>query len=238
MKITGGVVPALLTPFSKDNKINENELKRLVRINLKKGVHGFYVGGSTAEAFLLSNEERKQILECVISEVLGKCFVIAHIGCISTDSSIELAKHAQESGADAVSSIAPFYYGFTPDEINCHYDMIAKSVDIPVIIYNAPAFSGVTLGLDMITGYINDKRFLGIKHTSKDFYQLERIKKISKDFIVFNGYDEVFLAGIAMGANGGIGSTYNLMAEKFIDIMRLYENNEMTKAFCVQQLLM
>lgn len=235
MKITGGVVPALLTPFTKGNKINEAELRKLVRMNINKGVHGFYVGGSTAEAFLLSTEERKQILECVISEAFGKCFVIAHIGCISTDQSIELAEHAQIFGANAVSSIAPFYYGFTQAEIKSHYDMIAGSVDLPVIIYNAPAFSGVTLGIDTITEYIKDKRFAGIKHTSKDLYQLERIKRISKDFIVFNGYDEVFLGGVAMGADGGIGSTYNIMAEKFIDILRFTRNDEVMKAYEIQQ---
>lgn len=75
-----GIFPALLTPFTKDNKINEKALQALIRMNIEKGVDGFYVGGSTAEAFLLSAEERKYILEIVVQEAMGKCAVISHIG--------------------------------------------------------------------------------------------------------------------------------------------------------------
>ena len=113
----GGIYPALLTPFTQDNTINESALKRLIEYNIKKGVSGFYVTGSTGEAFLLSMEERKQVMKLVKNAVNGRCKLIAHVGCIATHLAIELAKYAEELGYDAISSVAPYYYKFSFSEI-------------------------------------------------------------------------------------------------------------------------
>lgn len=234
MKELKGVFPALLTPFTKENKINEKALQALVKMNLEKGVNGFYVGGSTAEAFLLSLEERKYILEIVADEVKGKCAIISHIGCISTGQAIELGRHAQKTGVDAVSSIPPFYYNFSFAEIKNYYFDIVNNIDVPMIIYNFPAFSGVTLNSENVKDFLSDSRFIGIKHTSSDFYSLERFKQIRKDTLVFNGFDEMFLSGLIAGADGGIGSTYNFMAEKFIAIYKLFHEGKIREAQAIQ----
>lgn len=114
-------------------------MQKIVKMNLEKGVDGFYVGGSTAEAFLLSLYERKHILELVAVEAGGKCSIISHIGCISTDQAIELGKHAERVGVDAILSIPPFYYKFSFNEIKKYYTDIADQVNLPVILYNFPA---------------------------------------------------------------------------------------------------
>ncbi len=230
-----GIFPALLTPFTKDNRINEKELENLINYNLKKGVSGFYVGGSTAEAFLLSTEERKQLID-IAADVCGKkATIIAHIGAISTDAAIELADYAKSKGADAMSSIPPFYYKFTYPEIKKFYFDIADAVDLPMIVYNFPAFSGVTLTEDNIGEFLNDDRFIGVKHTSNDFYAMERFKNKFPNKVVYNGFDEMFLAGISMGADGGVGSTYNFMAEKFIAITNAVKSGDITKAQSIQK---
>ncbi|HBM79231.1 MAG TPA: N-acetylneuraminate lyase [Clostridiaceae bacterium] len=234
MKNLKGVFCALLTPFTKENKINDKALKELVKMNMDKGVNGFYVGGSTSEAFLMSLEERKHILEVVSEEVGGKCAIIAHIGCINTDQAIELAKHAEKVGVDAISSIAPFYYGFSFDEIKNYYFDIVNSVSVPMIIYNFPKNSGFSLNSENIKAFVDDPRFIGIKHTSSDFFSLERFKHLKRNMIVFNGYDQMFLAGLIMGADGGIGSTYNFMAEKFIAIKRLFDQGKIKEAQEIQ----
>ncbi|MDI6619645.1 MAG: N-acetylneuraminate lyase [Clostridiales bacterium] len=234
MKNLKGVFCALLTPFTKENKINDEALKELVRMNMDKGVDGFYVGGSTSEAFLMSLEERKHILEVVSEEVGDKCAIIAHIGCINTDQAIELAKHAEKVGVDAISSIAPFYYGFSFDEIKNYYFDIVNSVNVPMIIYNFPKNSGFSLNSENIKAFVDDPRFIGIKHTSSDFFSLERFKHLKRNMIVFNGYDQMFLAGLIMGADGGIGSTYNFMAEKFIAIKRLFDQGKIKEAQEIQ----
>lgn len=229
-----GIFPALLTPFTKEDKINEKALQQLVKMNIDKGVDGFYVGGSTAEAFLLSLEERKYIVDIVAQEAKGKCAIIVHIGCISTDQAVELGKHAEKAGVDAVSSIPPFYYNFSFPEIKSHYFEIVNRVNLPMVMYNFPAFSGVTLNSDNIGEFLKDPRFIGIKHTSSDFFSLERFKQTYKDVLVYNGFDEMFLAGLSMGADGGVGSTYNFMAEKFIRIKQLFEEGRMEEARRVQ----
>ncbi len=225
-----GVFPALLTPFAKDGSINHDELRKLVRMNLKKGVAGFYVGGSTAECFLLSPEERKSILETVVDEAAGKATIISHVGCISQDQAVDLAKHAKACGADAMSSIPPFYYNFSWEEIKSYYFGLVDQVDLPMFIYNFPGFSGVKLTVENVMTFLADNRFIGVKHTSSDYYMLERFKHARKDVIVYNGFDEMFLSGIAMGADGGVGSTYNFMAEKFIKIIALCERGDLAAA--------
>ena len=216
-----GVFPALLTPFDKSGAVNYEALRALIRFNLDKGVNGFYVCGSTSEAFLLSNEERKRILETAREETAGKAAVIAHVGCIGQDMAVDLARHAGAVGADAISSVPPFYYGFSFAEIKDYYFALAD-VGLPVFIYNFTAAGGAKLTTDNFTEFLSDPRFIGVKHTSSDFFMLERLKAFRPDAVIFNGYDEMFLSGLAAGADGGIGSTYNFMAEKYIAIEKAF----------------
>lgn len=225
-----GIFPALLTPFDDRNRVNTKVLRELVDYNLKKGVTGFYVGGSTAEAFLLSQEERLEVMKTVADQAKGKCTLIAHVGCISTTQAISLAKAAEEMGYDAVSSVAPFYYKFSFAEIKKYYYDIVDAVKLPMLIYNFPAFSGVNLTVDNIKEFLTDDRFLGVKHTSSDYFALEQFKAAYPDAVIYNGYDEMFLAGLSMGADGAIGSTFNFMAEKFIRIREWYLKNDMEAA--------
>lgn len=230
-----GIFPALVTPFTKDNKISEKSLEMLVEMNLQKGVKGFYVGGSTGEAFLLSADERKYILDIVANKAKGKCTLIYHIGCISTEHAIELAKHAKKIGVDAISAIPPFYYKFSLQEIFDYYTNIVNEVDLPMIVYNFPILSGVSLSAENIKELSANKRIIGIKHTSMDLYQLERMKNINKRLIIFNGHDEVFLGSLSMGADGAIGTTYNFMAERFIKIKELFEAGKQKEAQKLQK---
>jgi N-acetylneuraminate lyase len=225
-----GIFPALVTPFKKDGSINEEALRAIIRLNLKKGVAGFYVDGSSSEAFLLSHDERKRLLEIAASEAKGKGTIIAHIGSIGTDHAIDLGLRAKELGYDAISAVPPFYYKFTADEIKGYYRDICGAVDMPVIIYNFPAFSGVSLTCDDIREYRKDRRFIGVKFTATDLFQLQQMRAIDEDMIVFNGYDEMFLGGLAMGATGAIGSTFNFMAEKFVSIYELFKAGKVSEA--------
>jgi len=225
-----GIFPALLTPFKSDNTINEKALEELVKLNLNKGVSGFYVGGSTGEAFLLSIDERKYILELVASICKDKCVIISHVGAISTDQAITLAKHAQRVGVDAISAVAPFYYKFSFGEVKKYYYDIVQSVDLPMIIYNFPDFSGVTFDSENIKEFMENDSFIGMKHTSKDLYSFEQLSSKYPNKVFFNGFDEMFISGLVMGASGGIGSTYNFMAEKFIKIKKHFDCGEIELA--------
>ena len=229
-----GIFTALLTPFDKNYKVNEKELEKLVKFNIEKGVTGFYVGGSTAEAFLLSTDERKQIMD-VVKSVAPNHTLIAHIGSINEIEARELGKHAQKLSYDLVSSVAPFYYKFSFNEIKNYYFRLAEASQLPMLVYHFPAFSGVNMGVSEMSEFLSDDRFIGIKYTSNDFFTLEQCKTNFPDKIVYNGFDEMFLAGLSMGADGGIGSTYNFMADKFVQIQSLFKNNNITKAQQIQK---
>lgn len=229
-----GIFPALLTPFKENGEVDHGALKELVKFNLDKGVGGFYVCGSTSESFLMSGEERKKVLETVLEANAGKAAIIAHVGQIGLDMALDLAKHAKAAGADAVSSVPPFYYGFSFAEIKDYYFRIADE-GLPVFIYNFVAAGGAKLSTENFREFLADSRFIGVKHTSSDFFMLERLKTFRPDAVVFNGFDEMCLSGLIAGADGAIGSTYNFMAEKFIRIEKYFREGKIAEAQAEQR---
>ena len=229
-----GIFPALLTPFNKNDNVNEKELERLVKHNVKLGASGFYVGGSTAEAFFLSTEERKLIMDIVKDTAPDKT-LIAHIGSLREKEAHELALHAKKLGYNAISSVAPFYFKFTFNEIKGYYKRLTERSGMPMLVYHFPGFSGVNMGTAEISEFLSDERFIGIKYTSNDFFTMEQCKTSFPEKVVYNGYDEMFLCGLSMGADGGIGSTYNFMADKFVRIQKLFESGNVAEAQAEQK---
>ena len=224
-----GIFTALLTPFDKNNKINEKELERLVKFNLKKGVTGFYVGGSTAEAFFLSLDERKQIMD-VVKDAAPESTLIAHIGAQDERVARELGAYANKLSYDLISSVTPFYYKFSVEEIRNYYLRLCDASGMRMLMYYFPNFSGVSMGADVIESFLGDDRFAGMKFTANDFFTLERCKTKYPDKIVYNGFDEMLLSGLCMGADGGIGSTYNFMADKFVNIVKYFKEGDIKRA--------
>ena len=229
-----GIFTALLTPFDKNDNVNEKELEKLVRHNVNMGASGFYVGGSTAEAFFLSTEERKLIMD-VVKDTAPEKTLIAHIGSLREKEAHELSAHANKLGYKAISSVAPFYFKFTFEEIKGYYIRLAENSDIPMLVYHFPGFSGVNMGMGEISQFLSDDRFMGIKYTSNDFFTMEQCKSRFPDKVVYNGYDEMFLCGLSMGADGGIGSTYNFMADKFVRIQKLFDAGRISEAQEIQK---
>ena len=229
-----GIIPALITPFDSNDKIDYGVLKELVNRLIDQGVGGFYACGSTAECFLLTDDERKKVMEETIKAADGRVPVIAHIGNIGTDKTAELAKHAESVGASAVSSVPPFYYKFGFNEIAGYYEGIAKSVDLPLIVYSIPAFSGVEITADNLKTIIDASGAKGLKYTSYNLFELEKIHRRFPDLKLFNGHDEVMLNALPIGIDGAIGSTFNVMAPKYIALKKAYEAGDMSAATVMQ----
>jgi len=225
-----GLIPALLTPYDREGGISPDSLRQLVNYCITQGVDGFYIGGSTGEAFLLSTEERKLLIRLALEANGGRKPAICQVGAVGTGIAVELAQWAEKNGADAVSAVAPFYYPFNKEQILNHYTAITDSVSIPMIVYNIPGLSGVSLSEDDFRRLYEHERIIGVKHTHYNLYEMERIKAIDPDRLVFFGFDEVTLAGVAMGADGAIGSTFNLMAGKYIELRKLFEKGKNTEA--------
>lgn len=192
-----GVMAALLTPFDQNQQLDKESLRRLVRFNMQQGVDGLYVGGSTGEAFVQSSAEREEVLEIVADEAKGKLTLIAHVGCVSTLESQQLATAASRYGFDAVSAVTPFYYPFSFDEHCDHYRAIIDSADgLPMVVYNIPALSGVKLTLDQVSTLVTLPGVGALKQTSGDLFQMEQIRRAHPDLVLYNGYDEIFASGL------------------------------------------
>jgi N-acetylneuraminate lyase len=234
MNTISGIFPALATPFNDDGKINGKAIEQIVNINLEKGVSGFYVGGSTAESFLLSPEERKYALETTVKAVHGRAKVIANIGFFSTGQGIDLAKHADKLGVDAISSVPPFYFKYTLNEYFNYYKDILDTVSVPMIIYNVPAMSGIIFAENDFVKFFEDERIIGVKYTSYDLYLMQKLVAQYPEKIFFIGHDEIFLSALAAGAKAAIGSTMCFMAEKYIQIQQHFGNQNMTEALKIQ----
>ncbi|MDR1418815.1 MAG: N-acetylneuraminate lyase [Treponema sp.] len=229
-----GIYPALITPFTSNGKINAKAMEQIIHINLEKGVSGFYVGGSTAEAFLLSPEERKTVLEIAMKAAGDKVQIIANIGMLSTEQGIDLAKHADKLGVSAISSVPPFYYQYTIHEYYKYYVDISNTVSVPMLIYNVPAMSKVNFSEEDFVTFFKSRKIIGVKYTSYDLFLAQKLISRFPKKILFIGHDEIFLSAIAAGAKAAIGSTMCFMAEKFIQIRNCFNNHDMKNALKIQ----
>ena len=227
-----GIMPALMTAFDGD-KIDNARIGELVRKLGNDGVHGLYVGGSSGEMVLCSTEERKELLETVM-ENKGDLALIAHVGCLSTKDTVELSKHAKSCGADAVSSVTPLYYKYSFEEVKTYYKRIAEASELPVIMYNIPGLTGTAYGYDQLCELLEIEGVQGMKFTSSDFYLLNRLVNTYPEKVFYNGADEMLLSGLAAGAKGGIGTTYNFMPDLMVKIYSLASEGKIEEARGVQ----
>ncbi|MDQ0898971.1 MULTISPECIES: N-acetylneuraminate lyase [unclassified Paenibacillus] len=232
-----GIFTALLTPMYENGAIDFDSLTRLVEHQIEQGIHGFYVGGSTGEGFILTSEERKQVLEVVVRAAAGRVTIISHVGCISTMESINLAKHAELQGVDAVSAVVPFYYKVSMKEIREHYEAIMAAVSLPMIVYHFPGATGVSLSMDFYEQMSRNPQCIGVKFTSLNLFEMQQIRaRCGQDFLIFNGHDEVYSAGAYAGANGAIGSTFNMMPGLFAQMYELIVSEDRPRMASIQSM--
>ena len=221
-------MPALMTAFN-DDGIDTASVGTLARKLASDGVHGLYVGGSSGEMVLCSTDERKQVLETVL-ENKGDLAVIVHVGCLSTKDTLELSKHARICGANAVSSVTPLYYKYSFEEVKNYYRRLSEASELPVIIYNIPGLTGTAYGYDQLCELLEIKGVQGMKFTSSDFFLLNRLVNTYTDKVFYNGSDEMLLSGLAAGAQGGIGTTYNFMPDLMVKIYSLAKEGKYDEA--------
>ena len=234
IKAFKGVIPAVLTVFDKEENIDEVGMRQLVSFLIDKGVNGLYLTGSTGEGFTMTSEERKKVVEIVIDETAGRVPVVVHVGAIGTKISIDLAKHAESVGADGISSVPPFYWKFNENQIIKYYEDIASSCSIPMIVYNVPLVG--LLGMNAIKRLAKIENVKGIKYTALSQYEITQIKdEVGEEFLVYSGADEMAMSGLIAGADGIVGSFYNIMPELFINIYDAVKNKDVDEAQRLQK---
>lgn len=213
-----GVFPAIVTPFDSNGEFATETFERLLDHLYETGVHGLYVCGQTGEGVLQPVNMRQQVAETAVRCSPGDRKVIIHVGATRLADAVELARHAERIGAGAVSSLPPAgNYAFS--ELRGYYKQLAQATSLPLLVYYYPEASRLEVTLDHLLDLCEIPNVVGLKFTDFNLFKLHQISQSGK--VVFNGRDEVFAAGMLMGAAGGIGSFYNLVPEI---VLRIYES--------------
>ncbi len=230
-----GIFPALVTPFEKDNKtVNEEATRKLLDLLLNQGADGFYIIGGTGEGLVMAKEERMRMCEVVVDHVSHKKPIINHIAAMNFRESVELAKHAEKSGCEAIAAVPPSFFHYTEDDIFNYYKGLAESVSIPLIIYYHPA-AQKDMSAKLISHIFEIDNVSGVKWSSGNYYELLKLKDMTHgEMNIINGPDEMLISGLAAGADAGVGSTYNCMMPQFKQIYTHFVNGETQKALDVQ----
>ncbi len=231
-----GIIPAFYACYDEEGRISPERVERLTGLLLKKGVKGLYVGGSSGECSYQRTAERKTELEQVMKGSKGQMTIIAHVACNNTADSCELAAHAQSLGVDAIAAIPPIYFHLPEYAIADYWNAIsAAAPELDFIIYNIPQLAGTALTLPLFRKMLENPRVIGVKNSSMPVQDIQMFKQEGgPDCIVMNGPDEQLLAGLAIGADGGIGGTYGVMPELYLKIRELFDKGRMEEAREIQ----
>ena len=228
-----GIIPAFYACYDKEGNISPEAVRELTRWFIQKGVKGLYVGGSSGECIYQGKEERKLVLENVMAEAKGKLTIIAHVACNNTADSQELAAHAESLGVDAIASIPPIYFHLPPYAIAKYWnDISAAAPNTDFIIYNIPQLAGVSLTVPLLKKMLENPRCIGVKNSSMPTQDIQMWR--DEGAIVFNGPDEQLISGLVMGATGGIGGTYGVMPELYLELYRCVKSGDLAKALDIQ----
>ena len=231
-----GVIPAFYACYDKEGNISAEGVQALTKYFVEKGVKGVYVNGSSGECIYQSVEDKKLILEQVMKAAEGKLTVIAHVACNNTKDSMELARHAESLGVDAIAAIPPIYFRLPEHAIAQYWnDISAAAPNTDFIIYNIPQLAGVALTLNLFAEMRKNPRVIGVKNSSMPVQDIQMfLAEAGEDYIVFNGPDEQFISGRGMGAEGAIGGTYGAMPELFLKMDQYVKAGDLKKAKEIQ----
>lgn len=225
-----GIWPALVTPLDAKGRVDVEATERLVEALLEAGIGGLYVLGGSGEGVLLSRGVRHEMAEVVMAAVGGQVPVMVHVGALSTETAIELTQHANLAGVDAISAVLPFYYDYPFQAIVGHFRAISAESQAPVFVHHSPAATTVRpeqlleiCALDGVTGFL---------HVSRDIHFLSRVMALrtAGKVVALSGADELLLPSLALGVEGAIGITANVLPRLFVDLMASFTGGDVAAA--------
>lgn len=232
-KLLRGVIPALVTPFDTEGRLALGSVPALVDHLIEAGVGGLFVAGNTGEVHFLSVEERKSLAEAVVQAARRRVPVIVHVGGpVRTEACVELAVHAAAIGADATAGLLPPEVE-TLEEAVEHFSAVGGATHLPFYVH--------WLDNDTVTperfleAMSHVPNFTGVKFTSSDLYAFQRLVDLSGETTnALTGPDQMFVAGLAMGSDGAVGSSYNVMPGLYAGIMEAFERGDTREACRLQ----
>ena len=227
-----GILTALATPFDSHGDLDETRLRQLVERSIDGGVDGVVAGGSTGEFAAMTGAERRLMLEVVLDQTSARVPVVAQTGAMTTTEAVDLSRHAQDAGADVVMLVTPYYETLTIAETMDYLRTVAGAVQLPVMLYNLPAATGVNLTPDLVGQLATDVENIDyIKDTSGDLAQAAQLVHHHGHVIsTFVGWDSLCLAAFVEGAAGAVAGTANVIPGELVALHRAVRSGDLEGA--------
>lgn len=230
-----GSCPALVTPFDQNGAINYDAFGKLIDAQIEAGVDAVCVCGTTGESATMSIREHIAAVEFCVKRVNHRVKVIAGAGSNDTSAAVYLSQHAQDSGADALLHVTPYYNKASQTGLIRHYEYIADRVDLPIILYNVPSRTGVSFTAETYRHLAQNPQFNGVKEASGNFSLLAHTRFLcGDDFYIWSGNDDQVVPMMALGAKGVISVASNLIPEVMVQMTKLCLDNDFEAASKLQ----
>lgn len=234
-----GVYSAMITPFDKNENIDEKGVEAIINWTIGKGITGVFTVASTGESWALSVEEKARLFRLTVAIVNKRVPVIAGVGAPSTREAIQLAEDAQKAGVDYLCAAPPSFVRPTQDEMLAHYSDLAQATNVPLLLYNIPMLAGNVTGTPAVKTLAKRlPRIAGIKDSGGDLTVLNDLLIDRRpDFSVVTGMDTLVLPGLLAGSQGAILGSANVCPELSLEVFRLFEAGRLQEAWAVQNRL-
>ena len=235
-EIFRGVATALITPF-RDGEVDYPTLKKLIERQIDAGIDALVIGGTTAEAATLSDEERYELFRRSREYIDGRCKLILGTGTNDTRIAVKHTEYASNLGCDGVLVVTPYYNRGTKDGVVKHYETIAKASGVPVLLYNVPSRTGVNLSIETLEELSENERIVGIKEASDSIDRLVAISGID-GLALYSGNDSQIYPTLSLGGLGVISVVSNLYPRETVDICKYFFANNRNKSLETQRRLL
>lgn len=219
-----GILPAMITPLTADGQINEKALRKLIDFLINGGVHGIFAIGTTGEFYGLTNNQYREVLEISMDQTANRVPVYAGANAIGTRQAVELAQIAESVGVGALSVLTPFFISLNQKEVYNHFETVAKSTSLPVIMYNNAPKTHIQITPATVAKLADIENIVGIKDSTGDFTNTGEYIRLTrgKDFAVMLGRDTLIHAGLCCGAKGAVAACANVAPRLVADIYDKY----------------
>ncbi len=230
-----GACPAIVTPFDDTGAVDYSAFDQLLDAQIAAGVDAICVCGTTGECATLSIREHIAVVEHCVKRVAGRVKVIAGTGSNDTSAAVYLSQHAQESGADALLMVTPYYNKASQTGLVKHYEYVADRVELPIVLYNVPSRTGLSFKAETYQILAQNPQFNGVKEASGNFSLISNTRRLcGDDFYIWSGNDDQVVPMMSMGAKGVISVVCNIMPELMVEMSHACLEGNFEKAARLQ----
>ncbi|PWC21361.1 dihydrodipicolinate synthase family protein [Brenneria roseae subsp. roseae] len=243
MKKFSGIIPPVSSTFDSNGNIDKAAMKEVADFLINKGVDGLFYLGTGGEFSQMNAQQRMAFAEEAVAVVAGRVPVLIGVGSTSTDEAVKLARHAESCGAEGIVAINPWYWKVAPRNLDDYYQQIARSVSLPVILYNFPDLTGQDLTPEVVKRLVlQNENIVGIKDTIDSVGHLRAmintVKAVRPTFSVFCGFDDHLLNTLLLGGDGAITASVNFAPDLSVGIYRAWQEGDLATAAALNKKLL